>query len=144
MIIFAGIGNCKLPRMQMMRCTSLTVEHSKCTGEKPCKSCVKASVECRYEEIQRRKPRAVLLEERVGTHHFEVRSSMTDQCLQSSLSHCCCHAGRYHLQVSLQVYHRIHRRSNITVLAQYPTRMPRAVCLVCRSRKEHPRIHHKV
>jgi hypothetical protein len=38
----------------------------KCTGERPCKSCEKAGQECRYEEVQRRKPKAVLLEERLG------------------------------------------------------------------------------
>ena len=39
----------------------------KCTGERPCRSCEKAGQECRYEEVQRRKPKAVLLEERLGT-----------------------------------------------------------------------------
>jgi hypothetical protein len=38
----------------------------KCTGERPCRSCEKAGQECRYEEVQRRKPKAVLLEERLG------------------------------------------------------------------------------
>ena len=40
----------------------------KCTGEKPCKTCSKAGIECRYEEIPRKKPRAVVLEERVGEY----------------------------------------------------------------------------
>ena len=38
----------------------------KCTGDNPCAICAKNNIECRFEEIQRRKPRAVLLEERVG------------------------------------------------------------------------------
>jgi len=38
----------------------------KCTGERPCNSCKKAGQDCRYEEVQRRKPKAVLLEERLG------------------------------------------------------------------------------
>ncbi len=39
---------------------------SKCTGEKPCKTCQRAKIECRYEGIQRKRPRAVMLEERIG------------------------------------------------------------------------------
>lgn len=38
----------------------------KCTGEMPCKTCVKAKVECVYQELPKKKPRAQLLEERVG------------------------------------------------------------------------------
>ena len=41
--------------------------HRKCTGARPCLTCQKGNLECRYEEIQRKKPRAVMLEERVGT-----------------------------------------------------------------------------
>jgi hypothetical protein len=50
---------------------------SKCTGDKPCKTCKKANIDCRYEEIQRKKPRAVLLEERVGG--FVIRDRADDQ-----------------------------------------------------------------
>ncbi|WRT64168.1 uncharacterized protein IL334_001097 [Kwoniella shivajii] len=39
---------------------------SKCTGDAPCKTCQKAGLECRYEELPRKKPRAVILEERVA------------------------------------------------------------------------------
>ena len=39
---------------------------SKCTGERPCSSCIKHKVECRYEDLPRKKNRSQLLEERIG------------------------------------------------------------------------------
>ncbi|ORY32325.1 hypothetical protein BCR39DRAFT_464647 [Naematelia encephala] len=59
----------KKPRVTLARggaCVACRNRKLKCSGEKPCKTCQKANIDCRYEEIQRKKPRAVLLEERVA------------------------------------------------------------------------------
>ncbi|GFZ43535.1 hypothetical protein JCM24511_01255 [Saitozyma sp. JCM 24511] len=59
----------KKPRITLARggaCVACRNRKLKCTGDKPCKTCKKANIDCRYEEIQRKKPRAVLLEERVA------------------------------------------------------------------------------
>ncbi|RXK42505.1 hypothetical protein M231_00059 [Tremella mesenterica] len=58
----------KKPRITLARggaCVVCRNRKLKCTGERPCKTCQKANIECRYEEIPRKKPRAVMLEERV-------------------------------------------------------------------------------
>jgi hypothetical protein len=51
----------------------------KCTGERPCRSCEKAGQDCRYEEVQRRKPKAVLLEERLGKSTQIQRIHIADE-----------------------------------------------------------------
>lgn len=50
----------------MLQAQTHKLTDRKCTGERPCKSCQKAGQDCRYEEIQRRKPKAVMLDERLG------------------------------------------------------------------------------
>ncbi|WWD17875.1 hypothetical protein CI109_102319 [Kwoniella shandongensis] len=57
-----GTSPKKKPRITLPRGRAC-VPCRKCSGEKPCRNCDKNGTECRYEEIQRKKPRAVMLEE---------------------------------------------------------------------------------
>nr|XP_019049274.1 hypothetical protein I302_03056 [Kwoniella bestiolae CBS 10118]OCF28204.1 hypothetical protein I302_03056 [Kwoniella bestiolae CBS 10118] len=61
--------NKRKPRITLPRgraCVACRNRKLKCTGDAPCKTCQKAGIECRYEELPRKKPRAVILEERVA------------------------------------------------------------------------------
>ncbi|WWC86277.1 uncharacterized protein L201_001150 [Kwoniella dendrophila CBS 6074] len=57
--------NKRKPRITLPRGRAC-VACRKCTGDIPCRTCQKAGLECRYEELPRKKPRAVILEERVA------------------------------------------------------------------------------
>ncbi|WWC58693.1 uncharacterized protein I303_101237 [Kwoniella dejecticola CBS 10117] len=58
-------SNKRKPRITLPRGRAC-VACRKCTGDVPCRTCQKAGLECRYEELPRKKPRAVILEERVA------------------------------------------------------------------------------
>ncbi|OCF55433.1 hypothetical protein L486_06916 [Kwoniella mangroviensis CBS 10435] len=62
-------SNKRKPRITLPRgraCVACRNRKLKCTGDAPCKTCQKAGIECRYEELPRKKPRAMILEERVA------------------------------------------------------------------------------
>ncbi|ORX35974.1 hypothetical protein BD324DRAFT_514442 [Kockovaella imperatae] len=64
-----GSGPKKKHRITLPRgraCVACRTRKLRCTGTNPCGICEKNGIHCRYEEIQRRKPRAVMLEERVA------------------------------------------------------------------------------
>ncbi|KAK8865941.1 hypothetical protein IAR55_001090 [Kwoniella newhampshirensis] len=54
----------KKPRITLPRGRAC-VPCRKCSGDRPCRNCDKNGTDCRYEELQRKKPKTVMLEERV-------------------------------------------------------------------------------
>ncbi|WVR05906.1 hypothetical protein IAU60_002932 [Kwoniella sp. DSM 27419] len=76
----------KKPRITLPRgraCVVCRNRKLKCTGETPCKTCQKAGLDCRYEELPRKKPRVVILEERVA----ELEALLALQTGQSGHRH---------------------------------------------------------
>lgn len=69
----AGIESCEYRVRDHCHVRVVTDALRKCSGARPCSACAKADTDCRYEEIQKKKPRHVLMEERVRTCHVQSR-----------------------------------------------------------------------
>ncbi|WVF70472.1 hypothetical protein IAT40_005262 [Kwoniella sp. CBS 6097] len=76
----------KKPRITLARGRAC-VACRKCTGDIPCGTCQKAGLDCRYEELPRRRPKNVILEERVAELEALLQIGPGEPIPRASLPH---------------------------------------------------------
>ncbi|OCF41763.1 hypothetical protein I317_04369 [Kwoniella heveanensis CBS 569] len=80
----------KKPRITLPRgraCVACRNRKLKCTGDVPCGTCQKAGLDCRYEELPRRRPKNVVLEERVAELEALLHIGPGEPVPRASLPH---------------------------------------------------------
>ncbi|WVQ97444.1 hypothetical protein IAU59_004557 [Kwoniella sp. CBS 9459] len=76
----------KKPRITLPRGRAC-VACRKCTGDVPCGTCQKAGLDCKYEELPRRRPKNVVLEERVAELEALLQISPGESVPRAPLPH---------------------------------------------------------